>query len=221
MCGARACVPNGGCYLFGYVADEDVVVTSRPPADVVRYHPRGACSWRGQVLGRVLEAGGPDTWGQTDVKRSVPEGARGGREGRCKQRSRRGCAGDSVGMMLAVLCQGRGAGGELEDGAGAGGLWLRRALGARSPSRCWSALVRSFSGARPRARRSRRTRRTSSTLRDAAHPDLVEDDDGQGGHFFPLMMMVFHEIRHKSDHDGHREWGGTGRHDEPRRHVQS
>ena len=45
------------------------------------------------------------------------------------------------------------------------------------------------------------------SLRSAADPDLVEVDDGQGGHFFPLMMMVFHEIRHKSDHDGHREWG--------------
>ena len=106
----------------------------------------------------------------------------------------------------SAVCRGGGRR-RASHGAGAGGLWLRRALGARSPSRCWSAMVRSFSGARPRARRSRRTRRTSSHLRTPADPGLVEDDDGQGGHFPPLMMMVFHEIRHKSDHDGHREWG--------------
>ena len=120
-------------------------MTSRPPADVVRYHPRGACSWRGQVLGRVLEAGGPDTGGQTDVKRSVPEGARGGREGRCKQRSRRGCAGDSVGMMLAVLCQGGEAGGELlmeEElvDCGSGGRSARAHLPGLGPP--WSGRFR-------------------------------------------------------------------------------
>ena len=120
-------------------------MTSRPPADVVRYHPLGACSWRGQVLGRVLEAGGPDTWGQTDVKRSVPEGARGGREGRCKQSSRCGCAGDSVGMMLAVLCQGRGAGDELLmeqglGGFGSGGRSARAHLPGAGPP--WSGRFR-------------------------------------------------------------------------------
>ena len=120
-------------------------MTSRPPADVVRHHPRGACSWRRQVLGRVLEAGGPDTWGQTDVKRSVPEGARGGREGRCKQRSRRGCAGDSVGMMLAVLCQGGEAGGELlmeEElvDCGSGGRSARAHLPGLGPP--WSGRFR-------------------------------------------------------------------------------
>ena len=32
-------------------------------------------------------------------------------------------------------------------------------------------------------------------------------DVPQGGHFDPLMRMVFHEIPITSDHDGHREWG--------------
>ena len=119
----------------------------------------------------------------------------------------RPCARDVIGNDAgSAVCRGGGRR-RAPDGGGAGGLWLRRALGARSPSRCWSALVRSFSGARPRARRSRRTRRTLCSARGSSDPDLVEVDDGQGGHFFPLMMMVFHEIRHKSDHDGHREWG--------------
>ena len=119
----------------------------------------------------------------------------------------RPCARDVIGNDAgSAVCRGGGRG-RASDGAGAEGLWLRRALGARSPSRSCAGLCRSFSGARPRARRSRRSRRTSLPLRTAAHPDLVEVDGGQGGHFFPLMMMVFHEIRHKSDHDGHREWG--------------
>ena len=122
-------------------------MTSRPPADVFRHHPRGACSWRRQVLGRVLEAGGPDTGGQTDVKRSVPEGARGGREGTCKQRSRRGCAGDSVGMMLAVLCPGGEAAGELHQeqelgGFGSGGRSARAHLPGPVPDCAGRVRVR-------------------------------------------------------------------------------
>ena len=77
----RACL-NMGSYLFCDVAVADVVVPRPPPAESSGELAEGACTRRRQVLERVHEAGAPDLRSKTDVKRSTPEGSRGGREGR-------------------------------------------------------------------------------------------------------------------------------------------
>ena len=58
----------------------------------------------------------------------------------------RACARDVVEDDAgSAVCEGQGRRGA-QGGAGAGGLWLQRRLGAGLPSKAWSAMVRSNRG---------------------------------------------------------------------------
>ena len=93
-------------------------------------------------------------------------------------------------MMLAVLCPGGEAGGELlmEQGLGdfgSGGRSARAHLPGAGPQ--WSGRFRC---APTKSSVEHDEKDLTPWVRTAAHPDVVEDDEAQVDHLDPLMMKV-------------------------------